>query len=65
MPASAQGERQGISAHNARIPEFPLVLELILKDGQLNVHAGEVDVRPPPAPTTRALSEALPQSLNP
>ena len=36
------------------------ILDLILKDGQLNVHAGEVEVRPPPAPTTRELSETPP-----
>ena len=41
---------------NVRFPEFQMVLDLILKDGQLNVHAGEVEVRPPPAPTTRALA---------
>ena len=27
------------------------ILDLILKNGPLNVHAGEVEVRPPHAPT--------------
>ena len=47
-----RGESQGISAHSARIPEFPLVLDLISEDGRRNVYAGEREVRPPTAPTT-------------
>jgi hypothetical protein len=34
-------------------------LDLILKDGQLNVYRGEVEVRPPRAPTTGPNREAL------
>jgi len=30
------------------------VLELILKDDRLNVYAGELEVRPPGAPTIRS-----------
>jgi hypothetical protein len=29
------------------------ILDLFLEDSQLNVYAGEVEVRPPTAPTTR------------
>jgi hypothetical protein len=32
---------------------LPLILELIFEDNRLNVYAGELEVRPPGAPTTR------------
>jgi len=31
------------------------ILELFVEESQLNVHAGELEVRPPGAPTTQAL----------
>ena len=42
----AQGEAQK-RAHSAQI------LDLIFEDDRLNVYAGELEVRPPAAPTTR------------
>jgi hypothetical protein len=38
-------------AQNAGTPDFQPLFELIVEDGQLNVHAGELAAHPPPAPT--------------
>ena len=43
---------KGFSAHNPRIPEFRMVLELMAEDARGNVDEHELKVRPPTAPTT-------------
>lgn len=50
--ASARGESQRTSAHTARGPELLMILDLIAADDRLNVYRGELEVRPPGAPTT-------------
>jgi hypothetical protein len=49
------GERSGVPFRRDRPRRAHLahILELLGEDSRLNVHAGELDVRPPAAPTTR------------
>ena len=59
-----RGERPGIpfnapskvSQCRARLSQ---ILDLIFEDDRLNVYAGELEVRPPRAPTTEPHQEAL------
>ena len=37
---------------NARVPEFRIVFDLFVEDSWRSVYAGELEVRPPGAPTT-------------
>jgi hypothetical protein len=47
-------ERESFPAHHVKRAHTPQILDLIFEDNRLNVYAGEVEVRPPGAPTTRA-----------
>ena len=45
-------ERESFPAHHVKRAHTPQILDLIFEDDRLNVYAGELEVRPPAAPTT-------------
>ena len=47
-------ERESFPAHHVKRAHTPQILDLFGEDSQLNVYAGQLDVRPPGAPTTEA-----------
>ena len=48
-------EREDFPAHHVKRAHTPQILDLCAEDDRLKVYAGELEVRPPGAPTTRTV----------